>query len=143
MVEVNRLPCPFCGSSDIRNRHDYEDGIFKPECRVCGGSCGTSGMKEHEIKARWNTRHLATSSSPRVVNYSGGETFTISADEAVCAPHGFIKDGDTISFKVDGVQTTFIPKMIDGVLSLELPASLLVVVSHDAFAAVFGGRARK
>lgn len=54
------LPCPFCGGEDIAMRMDYEDGIRRPECTACGGSCGNLEMDESEIIQRWNTRAAPT-----------------------------------------------------------------------------------
>jgi Lar family restriction alleviation protein len=52
------LPCPFCGSADVRVALPHAGGAFRVECY--GSNCGvfmrTGARSEHDAIAAWNRR---------------------------------------------------------------------------------------
>jgi Lar family restriction alleviation protein len=53
------LPCPFCGSEDVRvGWTDFDSGVIFVECEACGMYCEPKDCYANEPKAiaEWNSR---------------------------------------------------------------------------------------
>ena len=112
-ITPEMLPCPFCGSSDVRLRHHQAAQMSWVSCVSCGLEAPSeTGVTDDEAAAYWNRRAALSSVEAEAVAVADSMlrlsvAAVLEADKEFRAHMWAGWEGDTLSDELDGLRRIF------------------------------------